>query len=121
MTESVQANSILILLSSPPSQDMEPLELALALAAFDHPVTLLCIGAGLGWLVSTQQPRKDQGKSPDKLVSALPMYDIDQIWYAKSALADWSLDAEQLTPLAQSLDDAGIRELIRQHQHCLRF
>ena len=121
MTDSVSANSTLILLSTPPSQDMEPLELALALAAFDHPVTLLCLEAGLGWLLSKQQPRKVQGKSPDKLVSALPMYDIDQIWYAESALLASPLEAGQLTPLAKALDDTGIRTLIQQHQHCLRF
>lgn len=121
MTESVTARATLIILSTPPSQDMEPLELALALAAFDHPVSLLCCGAGLGWLLKPQQPRKGAGKSPDKLVSALPMYDIEQLWYSASSMTAVALDSDQLSPLAKPLDDAGVRRLIQQHQHCLRF
>lgn len=72
---------ICILLTTPPTPDPEPAELALALATFDHEVQVICIGPGLGWLLDEQSSRKDGGKSPDKLLRAFPMYDIEHVGY----------------------------------------
>lgn len=113
--------STLIILSSPPSQDLEPLELALALAAFDHPVTLLLTGAGIGWLNRLQQPRKPAGKSPDKLVGALPMYDIERVYYSQADQRKLTPVSNTLHAVAKPLETPAIQQLLQQHKHCLRF
>lgn len=72
---------LLIHITSAPTPDCEALEYALAMAAFDLDVRLLFSGAGLGWLVQGQSSRKPDGKNPAKLLSALPMYGIDELGY----------------------------------------
>ncbi|MFL0808757.1 MAG: DsrE family protein [Oceanobacter sp.] len=114
-------NRVLIILSTPPSQDMEALELALALAAFEHPVTLLLTGAGVGWLYQQQQPRKPNGRSADKLMAVLPMYDIDQVYYADGDLQQLMPTRSSIHTFAKPLNTAGVQQLIQQSQHCLKF
>jgi len=71
------SKQILILVTTPPTPDCEALEFALAMAAFDHDVSILFCGDGLFWLEAGQSERKPGGKNPQKLVKALPMYGID--------------------------------------------
>lgn len=114
-------NPVLIILSTPPSQDMEALELALALAAFEHSVTLLLTGAGIGWLYQQQQARKPNGRSADKLMAVLPMYDIDQVYYAAADIQQLAPGSASIHAFAKPLDTAAMQQLIQQSQHCLRF
>jgi tRNA 2-thiouridine synthesizing protein C len=72
----------LIHVTTPPSPDCEALEYALALAAFDLEVAILFTGDGLFWLQPNQEARTNGGKSPSKLLAALPMFGIDQVGYS---------------------------------------
>jgi len=73
------SSSILINITRPPTADCEALEYALAMAAFDIDVKILFSGRGIDWLNAGQASRKPGGKSPTKLLAALPMYGIDNI------------------------------------------
>ncbi len=120
-TPDIAPKTTLLMLSSPPGQDMEALELALALAAFEHPVSVLLLGSGIGWLNTPQQPRKPGGKSPDKLMSALPMYDIEQVFYRVDDTNGHASPAGRQATLATGLSNDETRHLIQQHHHCLSF
>lgn len=117
----IAPKATLLILSSPPGQDMEALELVLALAAFEHPVSVLLLGSGIGWLNTPQQPRKRGGKSPDKLVSALPMYDIEQVFYRVDDTHGHAPPTGIQATLATGLSNDETRHLIQQHHHCLSF
>lgn len=68
-----------IYINTAPTRDCEALELALAMAAFDHHVNLVFAGAGRHWLNASQAPRCEGGKSPSKLLASLPMYGIKRV------------------------------------------
>lgn len=55
---------------------LEPVELALALAAFEHEVTLVFAQQGLTWLMAQQSGRADGAKSPSKVLASLPLFNI---------------------------------------------
>ncbi|UXD87526.1 DsrE family protein [Thalassolituus hydrocarboniclasticus] len=114
-------STVSIVIRSAPANDPEALEMALALAAFEHEIRLIFQGPGIFWLMKTQEARKPGGKSPAKVISALPMYDCEAIFYAQSDLQQLNIPAENLTPLAKPLSYSDITELLRSSQHCLSF
>lgn len=111
----------LIMITAAPVADAEPIDMALALAAFDQPTTMLFLGQGIYWLINGQQARKPGGKSPSRLVAALPLYECEAIYYAASDLEPLCLNAEQLSSLATAATDDVIRTLIASSHHCLSF
>jgi sulfur relay (sulfurtransferase) DsrF/TusC family protein len=113
--------NVCILLTMPPTPDPEAAELALALATFEHDVQVICLGAGIAWLLKDQGARKSGGKSPDKLLKAFPMYDIERIGYRSTDLTQIASDTEQLLAIAEPMDDDAIRQAIANAKHCLSF
>ena len=114
-------NSTLVVIQTPPTADAEPLELAMALAAFDLPVTLLFIDAGLLWLCKDQQARRDGGKSPSRLLSALPMYDCDEVYHSARDQQALNLTSEQLSNISTPVQDDEIQRLVARHNVTLGF
>ncbi|MDP2608741.1 MULTISPECIES: DsrE family protein [unclassified Oceanobacter] len=111
----------LIIINSAPVSDAEPIDMALALAAFDQPTTLLFSGPGIYWLINHQAARKAGGKSPSRLIAALPMYECDAIYYSSSDRDSLCLAAKQLSSLASAVSDDTIKTLIASSHHCLSF
>lgn len=109
----------LIVIRNAPSADLEAIELALAMGAFDHQVSLLFIGAGLLWLINHQQERKPGGKSPSKLVNALPIYDCEAVYYSRADLEALQLDKRLINSVARELEPDAIRELVSRQQFCM--
>lgn len=90
-----------IVISSPPDPDLEALDLPLALAAFDQSVCLLFMGSGIFWLLEAQSSRKPMGKSPSRVISALPLYDCGPVYYSGA-------DAERMNVSDAALSDVAI-------------
>ncbi|MCD8521529.1 MAG: DsrE family protein [Saccharospirillaceae bacterium] len=109
------------MIRSAPTAEPEALEMAMALAAFEHSVSLIFQGAGIFWLLNAQEARKAGGKSPAKLISALPMYDCDTLFYAEEDLQALNLQPSQLSPLATPLSAVEIPGIISNAHHCLSF
>lgn len=109
-------SNICVLITTPPSPDPEVAEMILALAAFDHKVSVVCSGAGTGWLLKNQGPRKTAGKSPDKVVSAFSMYDVEDVFFCVSDPV-----AGELIPSARALATAEVTRLIAAADYCLSF
>jgi tRNA 2-thiouridine synthesizing protein C len=111
-------SSTLIHVTTPPSPDCEALEYALALAAFDLEIAILFTGDGLFWLQPNQEARSAGGKSPSKLLAALPMFGIDQVGY--SVANDKSSHLTLITS-ANRLDRKTCLEWISSASHIVSF
>lgn len=111
----------MIVIRSAPSADLETVELALALAAFEHEISLVFLGAGLLWLLNNQQERKPGGKSPSKLVNALPIYDCESVYFSSADIERLKLDRSCINTVARELDPEEIQQLLAQQQFCLSF
>lgn len=72
---------LLIHITTPPTLDLEPLELGMACAAFEQKVAFVFSGEGKNWLLKDLPALRPGGKSASKLISALAMYDCDQVFY----------------------------------------
>lgn len=117
---SCSSDSILVIISSPPSLDLEASELVLALAAFDLPVTLVFVGLGTHWLY-TQNARKSGGKSAHKVLAALPIYGVEQVFCLKNDLALHGVEESSLPNFVHLLDQAQYQQQLAQSQHCFTF
>jgi sulfur relay (sulfurtransferase) DsrF/TusC family protein len=111
----------LIIISSPPSLDLEPIELVLALAAFEQKPTLLLTGKGLHYMHTLQQEKRSNGKSPSKVVSVLPMYDCEKVFVRTSCLSEQGLCEEDLHDFCRLISDDEIKQLINLSKHCVNF
>jgi tRNA 2-thiouridine synthesizing protein C len=111
----------LIILTKAPTPDLEPIELLLALAAFEQNPKLLLLGPGIFHANSLQQEKKPQGKAAGKVLSVLPMYDCEEILISKSDLAQTSLEVEDLQSFCRLISDEEIKQLIQQSKHCVTF
>ncbi len=111
----------LIIISTPPSLDLEPIELVLALAAFEQEPKLLLMGQGIHYANTLQQAKKAKGKSPSKVISALPMYDCEKIYVSAKGLADQGLEKSDLQDFCHLVDGEQIKQLIKQSKHCVNF
>ena len=105
-------NSILVLVTRPPTPDCEAIEYALAMAAFDIPVKLLFTGDGIYWLQQNQLPRKDGGKAPTKLLAAAGLYGIDDIGFVSDSYT---------TNIARSLSRNEASDWINSSHHVVTF
>src|SRR5690606_13065 len=82
------------------SYPREALDTALAAAAFDQAVSLVFLGDGVWQLLKGQQP---EGKSVEKQLGALPLYDIDRLYAEAESLAQRGLESADLALPVQVL------------------
>jgi tRNA 2-thiouridine synthesizing protein C len=111
----------LIILTKAPTPDLEPVELLLALAAFDKNPKLLLLGPGIYHANSLQQEKKPQGKAAGKVLSVLPLYDCEEILVSQRDLAQTALNVEDLQSFCRLISDEEIKQLIQQSKHCVTF
>ena len=114
-------STICVLIEQAPGPDPESIELILALATFEHQVRVIFAGSGIGWLYNHQEARKTQGKSPSRVLSALPMYDCEQLFFRAADISTLNIDPSALTTLATPVSDADIQQQIAAADFCLSF
>lgn len=93
----------------------DALDIVLAGAAFELPVSLLFLDDGVLQLVAGQQPGQLQLKNLQANLRALPMFGVEQLYVAARSLAERGLTPAQLALEAECLDDTAIRALIAAH------
>lgn len=116
--------SILIINQSAPygsSNGRESLDLALTCAIFEMPVSLLFVGDGLYQLINNQSPEQLQMKKHEAMLSALPMYDIDQIYVTAEDLSENGLTENDLAMPVTLIQRDFIASLIQQNDSVLTF
>lgn len=111
----------LIIINTAPTLDLEPIELLLASAAFDQQPKLLLLNQGIFYANALQQEKRIKGKSAAKILAALPLYDCDEIYVRQKDLEHFGLDASSLQPFCTLINDAEIKTLIGQSNHCVSF
>ncbi|XKH00776.1 DsrE family protein [Marinobacter nauticus] len=83
----------------------EALDMSLSLAAFDQPVALLFIGAGVNWLRKQQAPEGIGQKSLEKNLSAAPIFGVETIMACAGACQRYGLtEANTLAGVATVAD-----------------
>ncbi len=103
------------------SHARDALDTALTTAVFEQPVSMLFLDDGVYQLLQAQQPAAIQQKNLGATLSALPMYDIDQLYACDKALQNRGLQPEDCLLPVQRLDSNGIAELIRTHDVVMSF
>ncbi|MCB1695855.1 MAG: sulfurtransferase complex subunit TusC [Halioglobus sp.] len=96
-------------------------DVALATAAFEQPVNLLFVGDGVLQLLSGQDCEALGVKNLGRLLSSLPLYDIDHVYVDAEAAARYQLDLDAAPVAALPLDPGAMAELVSTHDHLLGF
>lgn len=120
MSSNSEPASIGIIISSPPSADLEASELALALTAFEMPVQLFFVGLGVTWLID-QQARKPNGKAANKVIAALPMYGVEQVFCCQSSLQTLAIEQNALPSFVSVLASESLQQQLQHCRQCLTF
>ena len=95
------------------------LDAALTAAAFEQAVELLFIGDGVLQLLPGQNSRAIGVKNIGRLLSSLPMYDIETVYADASALARYQLADNELVVPVTALDPATMHQLLCDSDHLL--
>jgi tRNA 2-thiouridine synthesizing protein C len=99
------------------SSGREALDLALALAAVEHSVSMLFCADAVYQLLATTDQADFKLKAYPRGFSLFGLYDIEQVFVCQQALTTRRIDTEQLSIAVTPLDRAGITALIsNQHQ-----
>lgn len=118
------ASRILLVLRATPYGGIrarEGLDAALLFSAFAPQVSVLFSGDGVWQLVPGQSPQGIGVKSIAATLGAFETYDITQVFADAAALAERGIEPGTLLAGAKSLDAAGLRDLIANHDRILAF
>ena len=97
------------------------LELTLAASAFEQAVSLLFMDDGV-WQLRCHQEAVGLGrKSIEKTLDSLPLYDLETLYVDAASLQSRGLNAAQLRPGLQLLDETGLRDFIESHEQVFSF
>lgn len=113
------SKSILIICRSAPyssSSARDALDMALAGAVFEQPVSLLLLDDAVLQLLPGQRSSAIQAKNPNAMLGALPMYDIEHIYTSLGSLALHGLHANSLEPTPTVLDAEELKHFIARHE-----
>lgn len=97
----------------------DAIDVAMAFAAFDQPVTLLFLGDGVLALVAGQRPAADFSRSLAKLLGTLADYGVESVHADAAALAARGLDAAALALPVRVAGPEELRELFAAHERVL--
>lgn len=116
--------SVLIINQSAPygsSKARESLDVALTCSIFDMPVSLLFVGDGLFQLIKGQSPEQLDMKKHEAMLTALPMYDIEQIFVTEDDLKLNGLTEQDLALSVNVVSQEMIFSLIQNHDSVMTF
>lgn len=99
----------------------DAIEAILAFGAYEQQVGILFIGDGVYHLLPTVQSEKAGLKSITKLLSALALYDIDQIFVCQQSLIERGITADELLLGGKHCSGSELSTLTTQFKHSLSF
>lgn len=88
----------------------EGLDALLAAAVFEQEVAVLFMGDGVLQLLADQQPAR--GRNQYKMLQSLPLYDVEQVYFSSSTLAQRQISPASLTIPGTLITDADITLLM---------
>lgn len=99
----------------------EALDMALALAAFDQPVSLLLRDAAVNWLRPDQNPAGIEQKNLARNLGAAPIYGVEHILAEAGSLEDYGIDPEALPESVTPVDADALAQAYAQASQVLQF
>lgn len=115
---------ILIICRQPPygsSYAKEALDVALATSVFEQTLALLFLGDGVCQLLGDQDSSAIGSKNISKQLSALPLYDVKEVYVDGHALEQRLISVDSLVLPAKLLDDRKIGDFINSFDTVLSF
>jgi len=99
----------------------DAIEALLAFAAFERPVAVLFLGEGIWQLLANQDSSAIGQKSQSKLLSALPIYDVNTVYVCSHSMKVRHISSKQLCIPVESVDQTQIVQLMAKYKHLLSF
>jgi len=99
----------------------EFLDIALMAAAFDQRVVLLFEGEGVLALLKGQQVKEMGLKNVTPILSALPIYDINEILVEQESMKRWNIDETRLLIPVKVVAQADIKQQMNSADHVFSF
>lgn len=99
----------------------DAIDAILASSAFDPDMHVLFMDDGVWQLKQDQNGKTIDQKTISALLSAFPLYGIDQLYVQHSALSARGLDSENLCLTPKLLTDSEIGDFIDSHDCVLSF
>lgn len=119
-----EGNKLLVVIRRPPygsSLARASLDVALAAAAFDQPVSLLFLGDGVLQLLPNQDSKILGMKSQERALASLPLYDIDKVYVDADAASSYRIDLQAAPVPALPLTTRELQQLLCSHHQLLGF
>lgn len=119
-----EAKKILFVMRHAPygnSLAREGLDALLACAAFEQKVSVLFLNDGVFQLLKNQQSDAIEQKSLEKSLTALPLYDVNELFADQQSLIERQLDEEQLCLPVTTLSVEQINTLFQQQDTIFQF
>jgi tRNA 2-thiouridine synthesizing protein C len=120
--ESAARRSVLVVCRTAPygrSRARDAVDVAMAFAAFDQPVTLLFLGDGVLALAAGQRPAPEFSRSLEKILGTLADYGVEDIHADAAALAARGLEPQVLALPVRLAGPRELRELFAAHERVL--
>ena len=99
----------------------ESIEAALAAGALGVKTSILFLDEGVWQLEEHQKPESIASKNHGAILSALPLYDVEQIWVDGDSLNTRDIDGKNLINLAQVINSNQIKDVLASHEVILSF
>lgn len=97
------------------------LDVALATAAFEQPLSLLFLGDGVLHLMPAQDTQARGVKNLGRQLAAFPLYGIESVYVDAEACARFGLVPNESPVATLPLDQRAVGELLRKYDHVLGF
>ncbi len=107
--------SILIIIRKAPYSNSiakGAIELALASSVFEQKLSLVFTGDGVWQLLAQQQTETLGDKNHGKLLSALPLYDLEPVFVDEQALNQRSIELEDLLLQPELINSKTIKKMM---------
>ncbi|MEP5569867.1 MAG: sulfurtransferase complex subunit TusC [Halioglobus sp.] len=121
MSEKDRKRSLVVMRQSPYGSSLSraSVDLALAMGAFEQDYDLLFMGPGVLQLVAAQDSEKIGVKNIGRILSSLPLYDMESVYVDAAALERYGLNEASLVLPVKLLDDPSLRSLLNDSDHLI--
>ncbi len=117
-------NTTLLIFRQPPyssSLSRSGLDTALADGAFEQAVSLLFLSEGVLQLLPQQDSSGLGKRNHGKVLTSLPLYDIETLWVDAKALNDLGFELNDLPEGSRLADRKLIKDMLASHNHVVAF
>ncbi|EGG95228.1 tRNA 5-methylaminomethyl-2-thiouridine synthase TusC [gamma proteobacterium IMCC1989] len=99
----------------------DALDAILATSAYEQDLSIAFIDDGVFQLINNQQSELIDQKNIARILSALPLYDITQLFVCAASLAERGITLGAISEDITVLEPEALRTLLSQQDHLLSF